>query len=329
MSGLVTRTRARPARRRGACSLLVAAALPVAMACVPSDEADSPRAGAALTAGVVEIVARDLTLDAPDTIPSGWTTFRFTNTSPMIHFALVERLPDGVGIEEQQEQVAPVFQEGLERLAEGEVEAALAAFSQLPAWFGEIAFMGGPGLTSPGRTSQASVYLEPGTYLLECYVKTDGVFHSFNPDPAAYGMVHEFTVTDDRGDAPEPTSTLRLTISAEDGISMEGTPEPGEHTVAVEFADQTVHENFVGHDLHVVRLADDVDLQELERWMDWSRPTGLQTPAPAEFLGGTNELPAGTTGYFTVTLEPGEHAWVAEVPGSAAKGMLVRFSVRE
>jgi hypothetical protein len=51
------------------------------------------------------------------------------------------------------------------------------------------------------------------------------------------------------------------------------------------------------------------------------------SPAPAEFLGGTNEMPAGATSYFNVTLEPGDYAWIAEVSRAGEKGMLVRFTV--
>ncbi|MCH7934259.1 MAG: hypothetical protein IIC36_09755 [Gemmatimonadetes bacterium] len=295
--------------------------------CAPSDDTPSASLDGSDTQGVVDVIARGLTLMAPDEIPSGWTTFRFSNESPMIHFVLVERVPDGQGIESQQAQVAPVFQDGLDLLGAGEVDAALERFGDLPAWFGEIVFLGGPGLTSPGRTSQATVYLEPGTYLLECYVKTGGIFHSYNPDPSSYGMVHEFTVTDETSEAVEPSATIQIEISTAGGIVVEGELVPGEHTVAVHFVDQTVHENFVGHDIHLVRVAGDLDLGELERWMDWTQAMGLQSPAPAEFLGGTNEMPAGTTSYFTVVLEPGNYAWVSEVPGSAEKGMLKPFSV--
>jgi len=295
--------------------------------CAPSDDTPSASLDGSDTQGVVDVIARGLTLMAPDEIPSGWTTFRFSNESPMIHFVLVERVPDGQGIESQQAQVAPVFQDGLDLLGAGEVDAALERFGDLPAWFGEIVFLGGPGLTSPGRTSQATVYLEPGTYLLECYVKTGGIFHSYNPDPSIYGMVHEFTVTDETSEAVEPSATIQIEISTAGGIVVEGELVPGEHTVAVHFVDQTVHENFVGHDIHLVRVAGDLDLGELERWMDWTQAMGLQSPAPAEFLGGTNEMPAGTTSYFTVVLEPGNYAWVSEVPGSAEKGMLKPFRV--
>jgi len=275
----------------------------------------------------VNIVARGLTFEAPDSIPSGWTTFRFANESGMVHFAILERLPEGITLKEQQESVAPVFQEGLRQLIAGQVDSAMGAFGTLPEWYGKVVFSGGPGLTSPGRVSQTTVRLEPGRYLVECYVKTAGVFHSYNPEPAAYGMVREIIVTDRVSGLVEPTATLRITISTERGIELTGHPVVGAQTVAVHFESQTVHENFVGHDVHLARLPDSADLAGLARWMDWSQPDGLQTPAPVQFLGGAEEMPAGNTQYLTVTLEPGRYAWISEVSNPDQKGMLVEFSV--
>lgn len=292
--------------------------------CAPGDGTESQ---ADNVSGVVEVIARGLTLDAPAEIPSGWTTFRLKNESGMTHFAVVERLPDGFGIKEQQEQIAPVFQEGMDLLNAGEADAAMAKFGELPEWFGQIVFMGGPGFVSPGKTAEASLFLEPGTYLLECYVKTDGIFHSYNPDPSAYGMVHQFTVTEESSGALEPAASLHVTLSSERGIEVEGNLRSGEHTVAVSFEDQTIHENFVGHDVHLARLTEDSDLRELATWMDWRLPNGLETPAPVEFLGGTHEMPAGEIAYFRVRLEPGDYAWIAEVANPDEKGMLKTFTV--
>jgi hypothetical protein len=277
--------------------------------------------------GTVDVVARGLTFQAPSRIPSGWTTFRFRNESDVTHFMLVERMPEGQGVESQQQQVAPVFQQGLDLLTRGETDAAMQAFGSLPPWFGQIVFTGGAGLTAPGHTSEATVYLEPGTYMLECYVKTGGTFHSYNPDPDTYGMVHEITVTDEPSGAAEPRASVDIDISSTSGIQMQGEPAAGEQTIAVHFADQTAYANFVGHDVHLVRLGDGVDLRAVEKWMDWTQPGGLQVPAPAQFLGGLNEMPAGSTGYFTVTLEPGDYALISEVPGPSEKGLLKRFSV--
>ncbi|HEY5565117.1 MAG TPA: hypothetical protein VIL33_05965, partial [Rhodothermia bacterium] len=109
------------------------------------------------SSGVVDIRAAGLTFEAPDSIPSGWTTFRFENAADVEHFAIIERVPEGVGIEDHQEQVAPVFQEGMDYLNAGKPDSALAAFGTLPEWWSKVVFLGGPGLTAPGRTSQTTV----------------------------------------------------------------------------------------------------------------------------------------------------------------------------
>lgn len=284
--------------------------------------------GAGSEPGVVQVVAlENKTFQAPDSVPAGWTTFRLQNASTMTHLAVIERYPAGYGIAEARAQVAPIFQAGMDLLTAGKTQEAMAKFGELPAWFGKIVFLGGPGLTGPGRTSEATVNLEPGTYVLECYVKTDGIFHSVNPDSTKYGMVHQFAVTGPATEVPEPTATLDLTLSSTRGLEISGVPQAGQQTVAVHFEDQKVYENFVGHDVHVARLADDTDLKALVAWMDWTQPTGLQTPAPVEFIGGLQEMPAGSTGYFTVTLEPGRYAFIAEVPNADAKGLLKEFTV--
>lgn len=302
--------------------------LPVAcavalLACAPAD----PPPVAGDQPGVMTVTARGLSFVAPRRIPSGWTTIRFVNESDVVHFALIERLPEGITVRDQQEQVAPVFQQGMDLLAAGRTDAAMAKFGELPAWYSEVVFLGGPGLTSAGRTSEATVYLNPGTYLLECYVKTGGVFHSYNPDPATFGMVHQFTVTETPSAIPEPDTNLRMHLSWEDGITLAGTPVAGRQRIAVQFDDQKIYGNFVGHDVHLVRLDDEADLQALADWMDWTRPSGLQTPAPAEFLGGLQEMPAGSTGYFSADLDPGRYAFIAEVPASDTRGMLKVFTV--
>jgi uncharacterized cupredoxin-like copper-binding protein len=278
--------------------------------------------------GVVDVTIETMDFQMPDSIPSGWTTFRTTNKSAMIHLGLVERMPEGYGLRQQQDQIAPVFQEGMNLIIAGDMEGALAKFGELPEWFGEIEFLGGPGLISPGKITETTVFLEPGTYLMECYVKTDGIFHSYNANPDLDGMVAQFTVTDELNGAPEPVPTLEINIGSEGGMKVAGEPSAGPQTVAVNFEDQLVHEHFLGHDVHLVRLTPETDIENLIAWMNWSLPAGLQTPAPAEFLGGVNELPAGVTGYFKVNLEPGDYAFIAEVPAADEKGMFQRFTVK-
>ncbi len=293
--------------------------VPVSMMLVACAHSPSPH--------LVEVTANGLQFQGPDTASAGWTTIRFHNQSPVTHFVLVERMPDGIGLRQQQDQVAPVFQEGMNLLNAGKNDEAMAAFGKLPGWFAKVVFMGGPGLTAPGRTSETSVFLEAGTYLLECYVKTGGRFHSYNPDPQTDGMVHQLEVVPGTDPGPRPRADVRVSLSSEGGIAVQGQLHPGPQTVEVRFDDQKVYGNFVGHDVHLARLTDTTDLSDLNQWMNWMDTGGLETPAPAEFLGGANDMPEGSSEFMQVTIEPGRYAWISEVPDPRDKGLLRVFAV--
>ena len=104
-------------------------------------------------------------------------------------------------------------------------------------------------------------------------------------------------------------------------------PTKGIQTIAVHFDDQGPHEHFLGHDVHLVKLNENTDTGEIDSWMSWADPEGLNTPPPATFIGGTQEMPTGKTAYFTVDLKPGKYALVSEVPDPASKDMLKIFTV--
>lgn len=271
---------------------------------------------------VVDVVVTDHTLDLPEEIPAGWTTFRFHNRSDEVHFGVLQLLPDGITVEDSLAEVVPVFQDGMDLINAGDPNGGFAEFANLPAWYGEVVFTGGPGLVSPGETAVVTVDLEPGTYAMECYVKTDGVFHSF------HGMIAGFTVTEEESVRTEPTADVTVTVSsdgASGGITIDGEFRPGRQTIAVHFADQAVHGNVLGHDLHVARIEEDTDLDALGTWMSWI--TGLDGTPPVHFVGGTHEMPAGSTAYMDVTLRPGTYVLVSEVDAPASKGLLETITV--
>lgn len=271
--------------------------------------------------GIVDVTSTGMDLVAPAEVQAGWTTFRFHNRSGVTHFFVLERMPPGRTVDDARREVVPVFQDAMDLIVAGDAEAGLAEFARLPAWFFQVQFTGGPGLVAPGLTGETTVYLEPGTYSIECYVKTaDGVFHS------AMGMIEGLVVSETVSPARPPKPTLQVRIG-EGGLAIDGELRPGRHTIAVHFADQTAHEHFLGHDVHLARLPQDADLAQLEAWMDWSAPAGLAAPAPVEFLGGAQEMPAGSTAFFTALLTPGRYAFVAEVPGARSKNMLQTFEV--
>lgn len=152
---------------------------------------------------------------------------------------------------------------------------------------------------------------------------SNGTFHT------SMGMTKDIVVTDIDSGNKALKSDIDITISSTEGIVFNDSIRSGNHIFSVYFKDQTVHENFVGHDVNLVKLGENANLQDLEHWMNWVNPKGLMEPAPSSitYLGGVNDLPEGNTGYFTVTLEPGAYALVSEVPNSLSKNMLKTFEV--
>jgi hypothetical protein len=273
---------------------------------------------------IIQVSSNGMSFNAPTTIQSGWTTFLYENNTRHPHFFVLEKLPEGKTVEDSREEIVPVFQEGMDHFNEYNFEAGFAAFAKLPAWFNEIVFTGGPGIIDSGKTAETTVWLEPGDYVIECYIKTpNGTFH------AALGMMEGLHVEETNNGQREPKSSLDVTISSTGGIQFPNKIRPGMHTFAVTFENQIMHDNFLGHDVHLVKLNQNEDIAELNAWMNWADPAQFKTPAPAgiEFLGGTQELPAGKTAYFSAHLKPGTYAFIAEVPDPLSKGMLKIFNV--
>ena len=274
----------------------------------------------------IEIVTELMDFQVIDTITSGWNTFRYVNNSEETHFFIFNKYPKGKTIEDGEHEVAPPFQKGMDLLNVGKTKEGYEEFNKLPAWFFEVVVYGGSGLVSPGHTSETTVKLEPGYYVIECYVKmANGIFHSY------MGMVKELIVTNENSGFTPPEALINMSISSTEGIVYNDTIKKGEQTFAVHFKDQIGHENFVGHDINLVKLDKNANLEDLEKWMNRADPKGLITPSPegVTFLGGVNDSPAGSTGYFTVNLELGNYAFISEVPNAFSKKMLKTFLISE
>ncbi len=265
--------------------------------------------------------------DIQDTIPKGWNTFLYHNESDETHFFVVEQYPDSVSIDMVKTEVMPVFDEGMALLNEGKIEEGYAAFGKLPAYFGGVQFFGGSGLIAPKNTSQTTIHLNPGNFLLECYVKMpNGQFHS------SMGMLKEFVVSEyNSGVQPPEEGSIPISISSTTGIEAPNAVEKGFQTFKVTFKDQKAFENFVGPDVNLVRVTPGSDMAALEAWMNWADPKGLITPVPNGFifLGGFNNSPEGTVGYFSAELYPGTYALISETPSASEKGLLKTFTVSE
>ena len=275
---------------------------------------------------VIEIITEKMDFQMVDTLPSGWNTFRYKNLSPQTHFFLVDKYPEGKTSEDAEKLVAPVFDSAMKLIMEGKSEEGFAEFAKLPEWFSQVVFVGGSGLLSPSQVGETTLYLKPGKYMLECYVKmSNGIFHT------SMGMTKDIVVTEADSGHKEPISDIDIILSSTEGIIFNDSIRSGKHVFSVFYKDQIVHENFVGHDINLVKLHDNADLERLENWMNWADPKGLIEPAPNDitFLGGVNDMPAGNKGYFTATLVPGKYALISEVPNTAKKNLFKIFEVIE
>ena len=259
-----------------------------------------------------------------DTIPSGWNTFKYENLSNETHFFLLDKYPEGKTVENAITDIAPVFEEGMDLINEAKAEEGFAAFGKLPAWYGDIVFSGGNGLIAPKHTAITTIKLNPGYYIMECYVKMpNGKFHTL------MGMAKPIVVTEeDSGNSP-PEATINIILSVEEGMSYDKAITKGKHIFSVHVKDQKPHENFIWHDVNLVKLEDYASEDALEAWMDWSDPKGLITPVPRgiTFLGVVNDMPAGSKGYFYMDLKPSKYALISEVPNTKSKGLFKTFEV--
>jgi|GEM_PF-490104 len=246
---------------------------------------------------VVDIIAADYAYGMSSEIPSGWITFRMKNVGQEEHVAVIEKYVDSLSYNE----LSGIFAEATRQ---GDLEAYDHAES-----FRE-ADLGGPGLLSPGHTGETTVYLEPGLYSISCGVtSSDGKYHYQK------GMNRAFKVVDKNIITKKPESTVDITLS-NFATTIEQPVGAGEHVFNVTFKDWDYH------DVHLVKLAADQDLEQLKEWMN-----EVKVPSPFEFLGGTEQVPAGMSSTFKATLEPGRYAFVSHF--LAASGMAKELNIPE
>lgn len=268
---------------------------------------------------VVEVVAKDFKFVVQDSLPSGWNRLHFKNTGHAEHFFFLNRLPDSITFDRYHNEVVGPFEIVFDSIKAGmpKDKAFELLGTTLPSWyFTEVKPMGGTGILSMGKESDVYLNLTPGTYAMECYIKEQGVFHT------TLGMIKELTVTGEVAKTELPLTNMKMTLKNYE-FEVEGALNRGKNIFEVTILE---HPEFgLGNDVHIVRLEDDTNLDSVVYWMDWSNVTGLQSPGPAKFYGGIQEMPIGQKGYFTVTLDPGNYAWISE--GSAARGMVKKFTV--
>ena len=276
--------------------------------------------------GEVLISTQSMEFFVADTLYSGWNTLIYENKSPEVHFVMMDLYPEGITIENTKAELLPPFDDGMRLIMENKMDSAMVAFGNIPKWFQQVKFLGGTGLVSPQHTVKSTVYLEPGRYIMECYVKMfNGEWHT------SHGMLKEIIVTNQTTELTPPAPSAIIDISSTDGLILKDSIISGNQIFQTNFIDQKVYENFVGHDINLVRYDNTASLDSLIQWMNWMNPKGLITPAPEgfTFLGGMNNLPAESKGFFEADLVPGNYVLISEVPAADEKNLMYTFSVKE
>lgn len=249
-------------------SILPLAAVVTIAACAREAAPPSPN--------VVTIVATDFAFGMPDTLPPGLTTFRLANAGAEPHHAVLFKLAEGKTLADFQ---------------------AAAESPKMPEW---LTMPGSPGAIMPNDTSNATTTLEPGQYVLVCYVPSpDGTAH------IAKGMIKPFVVAGAAAAvaAAEPQADIVVTLS--DYAFAFSTPlTAGPHTIRVENAGPQVHE------ITFERLDDGKSIQD---YMAWGQ-AGMKGPPPSHPVGGLIGPTKGQHAWFTITLTPGKYLLVCYVP---------------
>lgn len=272
-----------------------------------------------ITENYIDVLAKDYTFTVADSIPSGWSTFRMKNTGMMDHFFLLTKLPDTVTIDDYIRDVAGAFGVAWEALkANKSKDVAFGLLGEnLPEWYASARAMGGAGLISSGEVAINTLKLDPGYYVMECYIKTEnGQFHT------ELGMITPLIVTKEESNNIPPQPNFKILLDNEN-MATSGNIVAGENIFSVKFNEQTPFG--LGNDIHIAKVNDTTNLEALAQWMDWSNIDGMVSPgAPAKFVGGTQEMPVGYTAYFKCILEPGNYVFIAETP----IGRIKSFSVK-
>ena len=258
----------------------------------------------------ITILAEDYAFQAPNEIPSGWTTIEFTNEGNEDHFLLIAKPPEGKTFNDYASGVLIPFNDVWYALRDDGIsqEDAMGKLgADLPDWFWTVEFIGGTGIIPAGATTQITLNLEPGMHILECYMKNDdGELHNVE------GMMREINVTGIQSEVAQPDADIAITVSNFEML-IDGDLKPGKHTFSVHVTEHP--EQGFGHNVHVARVNPDTDVQEIQRYMNFMEIDGLQTPPPVQFIGGMHIIPQGETGYFTAELQSGRYLFLSEYTG--------------
>jgi hypothetical protein len=272
-------------RARGLVWLVSALATGLALAGCGSDSgsADSPTTTAPAAARPeVTITAHDYSFDLPAQIPAGY----------------VDVTIDNEGKEDHQAQLVK-----LGSLSFDEFEAS-DDITKVPA---DTVFVGGPNGATAGRSTTATVKLDPGKYAVVCFIPSpkDGKTHE------AKGMVKQVEVVE-REDSVETAPVADSTIELSEFTFVVPDDFDGRGVVDVTNVGNQIHE------LVMVKLNDGKTATDAAKF--FAAPNGAPPFSAIPGVGGIVGLSSKQHAWLTMDLDPGNYALLCFFPDPAKDG---------
>lgn len=288
----------RPRRRR---ILLGAGAAAIALAGTGVAVSATSGSGSAHT---LAISATEYKFTAPSSIRAGLTKFTLHDHGVLPHQAELLKLNPGVP--------AATVEDALMKSANG-----YAGLSQP---------VGGPGGILSGRQEVAWVNLQPGTYIIACFLRGGtGV----GPNHAMLGMMKPLTVTGSTPAAEKPPASQGTVALTDHKISL---PKGFGHGVY-----HVVNQGSQVHELDILALAPGKTASDFVKYMIQAEtgklPKGPAAAPPFANGGGFSALSVGDQGWTSLNLPAGNYVATSFIPNvhtgipDVASGLLTPFSV--
>jgi hypothetical protein len=253
--------------------------------------------GPSFKPAVVTVHATEFAFAAPKSVPAGTITFRLVNGGKQLHHVSIIQLLHG--------KTATDFTDALKHPG------------PLPAWAVEV---GGPNAAVPGQTSDATMTLEAGQYVLVCFVPSPG--KEATPH-VMKGMITSLTVTPSSAASAEPAADVNVRLS-DYKFAISKPLTAGRHVIKVtNDAAQT-------HEVVFVKLAPGKTAAGTAEWVE----SGMQGPPPGMPLGGVSPIAKGRSNTFTLDLTPGTYGMICFLPDvkdgkpHSTHGMVTQFDVK-
>jgi hypothetical protein len=278
-------------------------------ACASGEETPR-RTTAAAAPNVVNLSATEYALQAPDTLPAGWTTFHLTNQGEEVHYGHIVQLDSGRTVPELVDAYAE----------------AIRTSGPRPKW---VTRFGGPGGVTPGGTANVTQYLEPGSYVWICPVEdSEGHPHFGRGEFKPLVVIAATPDGADRDAAPEADMVVRL---LDFSFALDTPMTAGRHTIRVENAGAEPH------DLVLLKLAPARTIEDVETLLNPERARRAEAASDSALsfeslgtgAGGIAAIAPGMQSFFEADLAPGEYALVCMATAPDGRSHIEHGMIRQ